>query len=253
MNKNNKAAFDKAVIDMSLGGDIEWFDYVVDLYDLRGYYEAYLQETAHHKAPLIGTYHNDNHMKMVVLSACEGALHVRLTNTETRVLLIAAMFHDANHNCGGIVRHKAYWDTDATNIDAAVTALRNGQKNSKFSNMVTKETIEEAVKLIRTTVFPRAPLGAANNEAARVLLDADFMTAYCLDKKVRTDLYIGLKAEAMPNTTMREFIDSQNSFATKVQWKTRWGRMKAIKNNWPGQFRALGRDLVENKLTEKID
>ena len=253
MNKNNKAAFDKAVIDMSLGGDIEWFDYVVDLYDLRGYYEAYLQETVRDKAPLVGTYHNDNHMKMVVLSACEGALHVRLTNTETRVLLIAAMFHDANHNCGGIVRHKEYWDTDAVNIDRAVATLRNVQKNSKFSNMVTKETVEEAARLIRTTEFPRAPLAAANNEAARVLLDADFMTAYCLDKKVRTDLYIGLKAEAMPNTTMREFIDSQNSFATKVQWKTRWGRMKAIKNNWPGQFRALGRDLVENKLTEKID
>ena len=246
MNKNSKAEFNKALDDMTLGGDLAWFDYVLGLYDLRGYHESF--RTHSEPAPISTTYHNDHHMQLVVLSACEGALYQRLTAPQTRILLLAAMFHDASHSCGGIVSAKNPMDTDQHNIDTAVRILRLAHETAAFSNKLTKENVDEAARLIRSTVYPRTPLAGHRNELASVLLDADRMTVYCADHTVRRDLFLGLRNETAAYLSVPDFTNQLIQFSTKAgaEWKTRWAKLKHWKLNWPKQFRDMQHQLIEH-------
>lgn len=236
-----------------LGGNLNWFDYVMGYYKLTRYVEAYdLVDLTWD--PLLWaiepSYHNPYHTKLVVLHALEGAIQSGFDpkGKQIRVLLVAALFHDAGHYQGEVAKAGQGYlyasNPDDLNIDEALGEIykahyRLGRVSGK--ELLNEEEMLEARQLIRWTVYPRKP-HSEPTLMGKILQDADLMTVYCHDSRVAGWLIKGLYEEfkkTKPELTYSEFDNQQLQFARKVVWNTRWANIKAVQANFFQRISSL--------------
>lgn len=235
-----------------LGGSLLYFDYAMSYLKLTDYVEQYLVDNSIEEVILYlhPTYHNAYHTKLVVMNAIEGALRMgyALEDKMVRVLAIAALFHDANHRQGEPVKGAYERFNDVYNIEQAIEQFNRAQLvlgQNKSKQRLPDSLYSDVVQLIRCTQYPRRP-GQTVTEIGKILLDADLMTMYCEDDKLRNVLIKGLCLEANKRipTEFDEFYETQQAFARSVVWNTRWAELKALKRNWL----KLSRELTFHKV-----
>lgn len=178
-------------------------------------------------------YHGFKHSIITFMNAVEGGLVLGLPDTELRCLATAALFHDLGHSCGG--------KTDRYNIQTAVAAFKqNRGVNTELMNF-TDDEAKMVTDCIQATFFPWQPY-ADLCPAAKILRDADVMSAYIQCPKTILELYTGLMNEVALRKFpygVGEFLVDQDKFRTSVVWNSRWGKLKSFKLNWPAQFQRV--------------
>lgn len=108
-------------------------------------------------------YHNTQHLFTVTINAFDLAQYYVLSRTETRSLVIAALYHDVNHSQG------EYYD--AVNVARAVEAMLVSV--SDLGDEFSRAEINLAAKLILSTEYPhvKEPLTTAE----KIIRDSDLM------------------------------------------------------------------------------
>lgn len=89
-------------------------------------------------------YHGHQHALTVMINSYNGAKIHNLCFNETKLLLIAALFHDFNHLSGKAA-------SDAENICLAVEGFKT---HNDFFTCLTESEIKRVEKLIKSTTFP---------------------------------------------------------------------------------------------------
>lgn len=234
-----------------LGSTMHYFDYAMSYLRLNDYVEEYLEHNSLEEIllHLHPTYHNVFHTKIVVLSALEGALRsgYAVEDKMVRVLCTAALFHDANHRQGEPVKGVYERFNDVYNIECAIEMFNRAQlvlAEKKSKQLLNNDQAQEVRELIRCTQYPYRPRQSVS-EIGKILLDADMMTIYCEDEKLRTALMLGLCNESSKRipTSYKEFYEKQQVFARSVKWNTKWAENKAFQHNWL----KLSRELIFHK------
>lgn len=211
---------------------------------LDAYYDYYV-EHGQQRRPAGEThpiYHGQSHSFQVALNCYEGGLYSGLSNKELRTLLAAALFHDACHTRG--------LHSDAINIDNALRCFSHAQDAAPEHQRLKPEEYQEAKDLIKLTEYPYK-VKKTTSTLARILRDADVMTAYTSDVDLLTELFLGLIAEAGigwehngrfyggSKESIDSFREKQKKFVTLMEWNTAWAKIKAFKRDWPQAGRRL--------------
>lgn len=212
---------------------------------LDAYLNYFLESTA---KEVPGHYHGKDHTFQVALNAYEGALYSGFSNKEVRTILVAALFHDAEHSCGQY--------SDVYNISLATQALKRCHKATPVHQQLKEDELQEALTAIQLTEFPYK-VKKTNNAIGKVLRDADVMTIYTADPDLLVDLLKGLWQEQIllaertkfdyKGMTLAQFIEGQKKFVLTFEWQSSWGKIKAFKRNWPQAGRRA------NQLLELSD
>ena len=188
-------------------------------------------------------YHGQEHGVLTALNCYEGALHSGCTREETRALLVAGLFHDVGHSCGG--------QPDEINVQRAKHILTQLHASMDLHARLKDEEMVLCLRAIGATQYPyRTKL---NDAVAKVIRDADMMTPY-LPEPVKLRLLNGLRQEML--MSIEGFCQRQLSFSSALVWNTRWAKMKAFERNWPllnrslpALFKALERE--ENQAAQR--
>ncbi len=100
----------------------------------------------YNRSPTI-VYHDIHHLYAVVINSYKLGKIAGLTNSDLKLLFIAALFHDFNHSYGNL--------NDTINVASSISAFTNlFTKNGQFASMFTREEIEIISDAIFCTVFP---------------------------------------------------------------------------------------------------
>lgn len=183
------------------------------------YLEFFLEFNPSNDAP----YHNLYHTYCMVLNCMEGAYHEKLTESEVRIVLVAALFHDFDHTMGK--------EPDQINIQRALKGLESGHRMAKAQgHALTDDEIDVVRTCIGITKYPyeAEPL----TPLEKIIRDADLMQPYETDKAVLVKQYLGLKAEVQVakkvTFTNEEFSQGMRAWLDKeVVWHTDWAKEKA--------------------------
>lgn len=186
-------------------------------------------------------YHSFLHTNSVILNCYEGALFQQLTPSETKVLLLAAMFHDYNHT-GTSMR-------DDYNIMKAITGLCSVIVK-KFPELLTADELKATGNLIRKTQYPYTPGKLTISE--KIIRDADLMTLY-EKPETMASLYRGLMNEINHARTFmgkhlltsKDFAAEQDKFLLFVNWNSNWAVIKSMTRNSTTQ-RLYVKRLIES-------
>jgi len=189
-------------------------------------------------------YHDTTHSYQVALNCYEGGLYSGISNKELRVLMVAGLFHDANHTRG---KHG-----DAVNIDNALRCMDAANRMAPEHQRLKPEEFLEARELIKYTEYPYKAKKISST-LGRILRDADMMALYTTDADTLLELFLGLINETMTiwhftrvgerfqgtQASIDEFWQKQRRFISMMEWNTSWGKIKAFKRNWPYAGRRL--------------
>lgn len=247
--------FEQLAKDMVLGNSIDHFDLLLNTYNLKDYFARYLELQDYHNRrshvmkKITNVYHGVTHTCLVMLNTAEGCWHGGVDYTQTRIALVAALFHDCCHSNG--------WEVyDDLNISAAVLALARSSEVS-FEGRLSDEDLAKAHNIILGTEFPQ-PTSSYIKKEMKPLIEivrlADIMTAYYRRDGEGTGagrfkLFMGLKAEMELRTNpirMDEFIYKQNKFAQQAGTafsQLRWAKVKYISQDFPKEFRTAMHEL----------
>lgn len=204
---------------------------------LEYFYDYFMENSFKYQPQDKKAYHSFAHSIQVALNCYEGALYGHLSTREKKMLLVAGLFHDANHTQGE--------QTDPSNIHFALSSLRVANDYCPEHLKFKPDELQQMVEAIRLTEYPYK-VKETKNVFGKIIRDADAMTLYTEDPDLLTDLFIGLVNEMNAprrwygeSVTMAEFIRKQSEFVTRQTWNTGWGKMKAFKRNWPQAGRRL--------------
>ena len=247
--------FEQLAKDMVLGNSTDHFDLLLNTYNLKDYFARYLEIEDSYKRMsnvmqrLPSVYHSVTHTCLVMLNTAEGCWHGGIDYTQTRIALVAALFHDCCHSNG--------WEVyDHFNIGAAVSALARSSEVS-FEGRLSDEDLAKAHNIILGTEFPQ-PTSSYLKKEMKPLIEivrlADIMTAYYRRDGEGTGagrfkLFMGLKAEMELRKSpirMDEFIYKQNKFAQQAGAafsQLRWAKVKYISQDFPKEFRTAMHEL----------
>lgn len=185
-------------------------------------------------------YHGLDHSLITFMNAVEGAIETGVSDDELRCVALAALFHDIGHSCGG--------KSDKYNIQTAREIFnRQRQTLPELLNLTDTDAIC-VHKCIEATFYPWKPT-AKIDTTAKILRDADMMGAYISCPKTLKGLFNGLRNEIMISRfpyDVYTFMNDQDRFRTSLVWNTRWAKMKAIRCDWPGQFRRMRSIMLDS-------
>jgi hypothetical protein len=156
-------------------------------------------------------YHNLYHAQTVALTCSRAAHFASLPSSETKALIIAALFHDFGHSGGKL--------TDAENIHTAIDALRLAWDKLSLDHALLSTSLE----IISATQYPYVI--DAKSEAQRIIRDADLCQVLYEGWDVMLD---GLKREMdvssghTANTT--EFTEKAFRFWRESVFLSKWGQ-----------------------------
>jgi hypothetical protein len=170
-------------------------------------------------------YHNKLHSYQVALNCFEGGLYCKIPTSQLKVLLVAALYHDADHSYGATA--------DSVNITNAIRALEEDNKSLPVKKQLYQEELEIAFKIIRKTHFPYKDK-AGDNDLFKIIRDADLMSVLTEDKEWRLQLVKGLFNESngfSDKNGLILFKEKQEAFVSKIVWNTPWARIKVFKHN----------------------
>lgn len=161
-------------------------------------------------------YHNNYHAECVMLNCIDAAETEMLSFSEVQELLLAALFHDANHS-GGML-------PDSENIKAALARLNEAVS----SGVVPKPLQAPASRLIDATQHPY--VRAAVSAAERILRDADLMNLF--GSYWFEHVYVGLRRELQHKLgplTLAAFCEMQEPFIETLKFGSIWGQAQGEK------------------------
>jgi hypothetical protein len=179
-------------------------------------------------------YHSNYHSICVALNCYEGACHQQLSESETKIVVLAGIFHDFNHS-GGVL-------TDDKNIELAIFGLCKAftletlrSLSSTYKYDFSHDEFKQTVKTLAITKYPFEKEPVTIME--QIIRDADLMQPYEQNAVVLKNQYDGLRIEierAYPmKFTAEEFAAGQLSWLNdNVTWHSTWGKNKALKLNW---------------------
>ena len=221
---------------MSLYHDVESINTIVNLYGLNHYFSYFTEWNTSWLAP----YHNGYHSLCMLLNCTEAAYHERLTGSETRALLVAALFHDFNHSAGKY--------PDQNNIAQALVDLQKAHSLASHNLLaLSKEEIELAIRCIQVTKYPYEQRPEVLVE--KIIRDADLMQPYEENPGRLLQQYLGLKHEIevlhQRSYTDEEFAEGNDKFLGDVEWHTGWAIEKARVRGWDGVRANLRKILLE--------
>lgn len=184
-------------------------------------------------------YHSNYHSICVALNCYEGARRLQLSLSETRIVVLAGIFHDYNHS-GGIL-------TDDKNIDIAIEGLTLAYNQigleaceaalqfGVLAPLLTPEEIAKTIQTLRITKYPYETDPITITEM--IIRDADLMQPYEENVSVLKNQYEGLRIE-MERTypmkfTAKEFVVGLRDWLDQnVKWHTTWAINKAVYRDW---------------------
>lgn len=187
-------------------------------------------------------YHNEYHSLCMVLNCFEGAIHEKVSESEMRSLVAAALFHDFNHSGGHT--------DDSVNIEEALRGLFHAHTAFAAGDLaLSPQEYEDAVAAIRITKYPyeESPVTAIQ----KIIRDADLMQVYEQSDYRLCKQFRGLKEEVeilhRRSYTIEEWATGCKAFNDAVEWHTDWARAKAAFLDHPGQTERLQQLLLDYK------
>lgn len=196
------------------------------------YFHDYFMEHSFKQQPKDKkAYHSFAHSLQVALNCYEGALYNHLTSREKKMILVAGLYHDANHTQGE--------QSDASNIHFAVSCLRVANDYAPEHVKFKEDELQLIIETIRLTEYPYK-VKAPKSVFAKIIRDADMMSVYTEDIDLLTDLFVGMYCEANAprrwigeSLTLEEFCQRQVEFTSRLGWYTSWGKVKSFRRNYP--------------------
>lgn len=183
------------------------FSGLLYMYCLEEIYAWFIQHNQSNNLP----FHNLYHTQCMMLNCFAGALMAEFESQDVKTLLLAAMFHDANHS-GGL-------ESDAVNIERALALL---DEAALVFDLKTA-TVSQAKEIIQATQYPYVK--EATTEAEHIIRDADMMQI--LEACWFEHIFIGLRREfshRMGAMTLAQFCDFEESFFASVPFHSLWGK-----------------------------
>lgn len=254
MNKHEIEAIIKSnIATMTLSHQKDILPHIFEMLDLKEYYSIFDEiDDSFYMSTAISQddeetvcYHNKVHAQAVALN-CYEAIHstnLPIEKEEQRALLLAALYHDANHLRGET--------NDCVNVAYAIQTLQDAHKHVKYQ--VSPKILNKALRLINYTEYPYVVISKhIKDYSALVIRDADLMMSYEPDE-VAIDLHVGLFNEfnqkryfmGEPQMTFDSFLENNTKFLQKIEWNTRWARNKAFMHNHPQRTKDLRKKLSE--------
>jgi HD superfamily phosphodiesterase len=157
-------------------------------------------------------YHNIYHIITVVKNTYLIAIDEKISDTDIRLLLIAAMFHDFDHSGGKI-------KDDAENIKSAIDAFYKYTKESDINN-------DFVVNIIKCTQFPYKE-DEILTKYQKIIRDAD-MLQWVEDNFIQ-QILLGLSKEYGGIISVNS-LENQIKFMKNTKFFTNFARQKS-KNN----------------------
>lgn len=153
-------------------------------------------------------YHNNYHAFCMVLNCYDASKFYELANSETRDLLIAALFHDFNHSGG------EYLDTENIN-----RALLGYTECCLIKNIIPSEVVK---KLIIVTEYPYKK--DPDTLLEKVIRDADLMQSTMPFGYEMCITRLGQEVSKSRSRVMSEIeiLEGQIDFMNKVVFWTKW-------------------------------
>ncbi len=154
-------------------------------------------------------YHNSQHLLTVAINSYEGAKHYSLTDSETRTLFLAALYHDWNHTGS---------DTeDIVNINKALRIT----KDPIFvtDKLLNNKDIDKIQTLIKASEYPHKKVYTISE---KILQDADMFQYLEKDSQIFIE---GIGKEL-------NFVSTQKTttqFLKNTHFNTAWGENKIEK------------------------
>lgn len=223
--------------------EMDKFKDILKEYHIDDFYKSavvYNHKNNTEKEQTFHSYHNIKHVNQVLLNCYEGSVYEKLSRQETRCLLVAAMFHDAEHSLGE--------QSDDYNIARAIDFLKhiNLCNIDNGYNCLNETDLKLTTDCIRYTRYPYIDKGRIPKKDEckpfRIIRDADLMTVY--NYKTSMDLYQGLFNELREQLNVLQFMELQREFLSKVEWNTQWAKKKAFIRNYPQQIKNLDSELT---------
>lgn len=170
-------------------------------------------------------YHNLNHL-MTVLKYChQGAIAEGLNDDkEVRELLVAAIFHDANHSGGK--------KTDDLNIKDSKKIIKEFIESEGID-----VDLESINSILDATEYPYKIEAKDLNISQKIIRDSDLMQVYEYNW-IQQNIG-GLSQEL--NMNFIDFLKPQRKFLEAIEFNTTWGK-KLKKDKWKDvmkQFKML--------------
>ena len=159
-------------------------------------------------------YHNNFHAEMVCGYALLIADNLKLSNDDTYLLAIAALFHDFNHTGSG--------KDDDKNIEIAVNAFIDFNNKELF---LTAREMKFVIECIKATRFPYLTDGANLNNAQKCLRDADIFQGLFVQNYING--VVGAIAEES-GKTLKEILEIQIGFLEKTTFLTEYAKTMSI-------------------------
>jgi RecG-like helicase len=257
MNKHEiEATIKTNIASMTLSHQKDILPHIFEMLDLKEYYDIFDQfDDSFYMSTSLSQddeealcYHNKVHSQAVALNCYEAiySTNLLMEKDEQRALVLAALYHDAQH-----LRGEA---NDYVNVAYAVQALQDAHKNVKYQ--VSPKILNKALRLINYTEYPYVVMSKhIKDRSALVIRDADLMMSYEPDE-VAIDLHIGLFNEfnqkryflGEAQMSFESFIENNTKFLQKIEWNTRWARNKAFMHNHPQRTKDLRKKLSEVKM-----
>ena len=222
--------------DLTLGDHPEFVPVIAKILGVEKYLDYYLEREPKKR----DVYHNHTHTFNMMLNVYEGICNsgVHVDESDIRHLVLAALFHDINHTCGKAI--------DKENVKIAVKQFTKAFELIESKPDVEQKTLSEVTRLIRATEYPYRR--ALNDYLVPIIRDADMSIVYITDKDVQLELTTGLINEVnyrrvviqdMDVIDEEEFLNGQKVFWQNVSWRSRWGKMKSVKRNYPKLLQEL--------------
>lgn len=174
---------------------------------------------------LFKPYHNFGHLFYVLWRCHQACIYYKyeLSERERRNLLIAAMFHDADHTGRKV--------PDIVNITRAVVSLK---KHCSFED---KSHFLDIADIIRESEYPYRIPSSQSRLTVQILRDADASQA--LSPTWFQHTIFGLAAER--GTTPFEILNNEVTYLTNLRFTTEWAQ------------KLFPQYMIEDKLAETRD
>lgn len=244
MSDKIEAQIAAAIDNQNLANHPELIEHVFSIRGIKPYLDAFNARfdarVEQMKVDPKTIYHNKAHSYQVALNCLEGGMYSGCKTSELKTLLVAGLYHDADHSYG--------MHTDMVNVPKACKALCEDHKNIDPKYQLSETMLEKSLDLIDHSYFPYK-VKKLPDPLIKVIRDADLMTILTSDKKLLLELMNGLHKEMNARNdhaywdskyvSKEQFIGKQLVFSYSVDWSSSWGKLKALKQN----FLQKGKDV----------
>ena len=182
----------------------------------------------------LAPYHNINHLLTVTNYTYKGILSTDLIESDSKELLLTAIFHDFNHSAGK--------KKDDENIKVAKAEIRKFIELEKIEGI----DLEEVDSLLDATQFPYVLEKKDLNIKQAIIRDADLMQIFEYNW-IQQNIF-GLATEL--NLGIFEFLKSQKKFLENCEFNTDYGR-ELKEEKWKQVMREF--DALEKICGTKLE